>query len=595
MPVSIDDFIDKDDWKNLPKELVATFLPKNVIAKGYPFWTLTGDTTSFLMLFFDILATQMGGIGAMVFGIGFTHEFIFSHMMGGAGISLLFGNVYYGLQASKVAMQTGNMQTCAQPYGINTPGMFVKAFSIMAPILYSALAAEGYGPFVTGVWGVTSDAPPEVLLKCQKIAWNCCCCVNFLGGLVEFIGAFLAPMIVKNVPEPAFLVPLAGIGATWLGYAPLAGILASHMAHNPIVGFVPLLITWLGFFSSPPGKFSFGRIPPVGISAIVGVILFVIVNAQGYADGIAYGATFVGKGGVTLPDFSYFSSPYFQTMGGVSIVVGLAFTNFIGTFGCNISARLGGDIYSPAESMIIDGLGTMLGACFGSPLATTVYIGHPTYSKFGATRGYSIMTGVVYFIVGMAGLHGLLDALLPHEILLGSLVCVGFVIVQQTYAEAPARWYPALSIGIAICWSDYIVNLMGLTPNKDVKVFASGYVFVSVLWTFFFILLTDRWFRGAAAVFLFGAFTTLIGFTHAGMISLDYDENGMHVGGVPGTTDTWKYILMYSLGAVMCMCFWGLQAMGKFLAPEESDYRAIQKERYSTEAKKIEATATATA
>jgi len=584
--MGVADFFDIADLKNAPTELSSTFKPSNIIAKGYPFWTLRGDTTSFLMLFFDCLATQMSGIGAMVYGIGFTHSFVYGHFMGGVGVSLLFGNVYYALQASKVAMRTGKMDTCAQPYGINTPGMFVKIFSVMAPCYYAALAAEGCGPFVSGTWADVSDCDSTQLDKGMTVAWNVACCANFVGGCIEFVGAFIAPMIVRNVPEPAFLVPICGIGATWLGYAPLAGIMASHFGHNPLVGFIPLLFCWLGFYSSPDtgplaGKFLFGRAPPVLISCVVGIILVNIVNNSAYVAAFPIAAGYVGNGGIKVPDFSYFGSDYFTNHGSLSIIIGLSFTNFIGTFACNISARLGGDNYSPMEQMIIDGLGTMLGACFGSPLGTTVYIGHPTYKKFGATRGYSVVTGLLWFIVGLAGLHGIMDALIPHEILLGSLVCVGFVIVKQTLEFTPARWYPAVAIGLCLCFSDYIVNLMGLTPDKDVSILSSGYVFISALWTFFFMMLTDRWFGAAAIVFMVMALFTTMGITHATKIGFVYDSTGHHFGGVAGTTETWKHVVTYFIAACVSLVMFGFQKMGWVLEPEPEDYRVIQRARYA--------------
>ena len=668
--MGVADFFDIADLKNAPTELSSTFKPSNIIAKGYPFWTLRGDTTSFLMLFFDCLATQMSGIGAMVYGIGFTHSFVYGHFMGGVGVSLLFGNVYYALQASKVAMRTGKMDTCAQPYGINTPGMFVKIFSVMAPCYYAALAAEGCGPFVSGTWADVSDCDSTQLDKGMTVAWNVACCANFVGGCIEFVGAFIAPMIVRNVPEPAFLVPICGIGATWLGYAPLAGIMASHFGHNPLVGFIPLLFCWLGFYSSPDtgplaGKFLFGRAPPVLISCVVGIILVNIVNNSAYVAAFPIAAGYVGNGGIKVPDFSYFGSDYFTNYGSLSIIIGLSFTNFIGTFACNISARLGGDMYSPMEQMIIDGLGTMLGACFGSPLGTTVYIGHPTCAqaprenslhpvlfarllllvytprsnrphspkpcrqnpppqpspktfrphslrppgfaqsprpktspahptlfpvplplrpadkKFGATRGYSVVTGLLWFIVGLAGLHGIMDALIPHEILLGSLVCVGFVIVKQTLEFTPARWYPAVAIGLCLCFSDYIVNLMGLTPDKDVSILSSGYVFISALWTFFFMMLTDRWFGAAAIVFMVMALFTTMGITHATKIGFVYDSTGHHFGGVAGTTETWKHVVTYFIAACVSLVMFGFQKMGWVLEPEPEDYRVIQRARYA--------------
>ena len=47
------------------------------------------------MLFFDNLATIFGVTGAMIFVLGFTPEFIYKNMMGGACVSFAWGNIVH--------------------------------------------------------------------------------------------------------------------------------------------------------------------------------------------------------------------------------------------------------------------------------------------------------------------------------------------------------------------------------------------------------------------------------------------------------------------------------------------------------------------
>ena len=58
-----------------------------------------------------------------------------------------------------------------------------------------------------------------------------------------------------------------------------------------------------------------------------------------------------------------------------------------------------GDDYPMAETMVVDGLGTIFGACFGSFYSTTVYIGHPIHKSLGAKRGFSLFNGIIYFVL----------------------------------------------------------------------------------------------------------------------------------------------------------------------------------------------------
>ena len=110
-------------------------------------------------------------------------------------------------------------------------------------------------------------------------------------------------------------------------------------------------------------------------------------------------------------------------------------------------------------------VGLLPGALCGSPWGTTVYIGHTTYKKFGATRGYSALcgaarqrrlsnhtskaacqppppttTGIFFLVFGLSGLYGILDSLIPHDIYVGILACIGMLIAGQCVEVTPKRW-----------------------------------------------------------------------------------------------------------------------------------------------------------
>lgn len=54
-----------------------------------------------------------------------------------------------------------------------------------------------------------------------------------------------------------------------------------------------------------------------------------------------------------------------------------------------------GDAYPVRESMIADGIGTMITSLFGSPFGTVMYFGHPAYKRSGAKTGYRWDIGVL--------------------------------------------------------------------------------------------------------------------------------------------------------------------------------------------------------
>lgn len=552
------------DIKGLPFEFVNTFRPSNMRAKGYAWWIGKGDTNAFLAILLDNIATILT-LAGMAIGLGFEPQFVYSHFMGGVGLSILVGNVYYALQASKVAMQTGNMDTCAQPYGINTPGAIAKTFGILGVVLQKELDAGAN----------KNDA--------METAWSTACAANFIGALLEAAGAFIAPLLTTTVPQGAFLTPIGGISLAYLGLGPLFQILNSGKAHNPIVSFVPFIIILIDNYGAS-GLFG-SRVPSLAVAAVVGIVLNLLVRSSDfdeYEDTVRAAWDIVDAHGLKVPKLSLISDAVSEYG---SLVIGLACTNFIGTFACNIAARRVGDAYSPMESMLVDGLGSMLGALFGSPYGTTVYIGHITYKKMGAKRGYSLACGAVNFLLGMFGLHSIVDAILPHEIVSGVLICIGIGMASECFYAVPKRWYPAVALGLTICFADFIVS-NGVVAAV-VQVVQNGYVFSSFLYCFLVMMVIDRWFLGAAAVSLILALTALVGLIHAEKLSFEYHEDGTIKGsealaeelssGQPG----WKYITMYSVVMVLFTGLHFAQKKGLVEAPEKEDYRAIQKESYS--------------
>ena len=279
------DLLDVNEYRDLPTELVQTFRFHNIVARGYPFWR-SGDTAAVFALFFDNLATQLSLAGLAV-GLGFDASFVSTHFMGGVGVSIFLGNLYYSLQASKVAMRSGNVNACAQPYGINTPGALAKTFGILGVVLSAELES-----------GVDQQTAMET-------AWSVACSANFLGGLFEALGAFVAPFIARNCPQSAFLAPAGGIGMAWLGLSPLVSLLSSPDAHNAVVGFLPFILVWLSIFGTDK---LFGRLPSAGVAVALGVLLNLLVqtaNWEEFGGRVSNATLHLGWSGVHVPSFRH--------------------------------------------------------------------------------------------------------------------------------------------------------------------------------------------------------------------------------------------------------------------------------------------------
>jgi len=544
--------LDVQEIMSLPREFAGTLNPKNLLPSSYPWWDLRGDSSAFFALFMDNLATQLSLAGMAIGAVGLPAKFVWEKFFGGLGLSIFVGNLYYSMQAAKVAARSGKMNTCAQPYGINTPGAIAKTFGILGPVFWA-----------------TGD---------HEKAWQVACIANFCGGVFEFLGAFVAPALAKNVPQAAIMVPIGGIGLTWIGINPLLTILSSHFAQNPIVGFIPFILLWVAYFGTPE-KGLFGPIiPAAAVACLVGVILNVFAQTadwDSYMQVLEDSTEFLQWNGLGVPGWGEMSTAL-EEYG--ALVLGLAFTNFIGTYACNISARKGGDLYPVMESMMVDGVGSMIGACFGSPYGTTVYIGHVAYKKMGATRGYSLLNGVMWLIFGLFGFHAVLQAIIPNEVVSGILVVVGFSMASQVCTSSPTRWYPAVLLGMSIGFSDFIIGAMG-TSNMDIILLGNGYVWISLLYSWFLMMLIDRWFLAAALAFAICTAASSIGLIHANEMNVMYTDKGTIKGseglsydGMPG----WKFILMYMLAGFLCLGLYAAQRAGYVEPPEAEDFREVQ-------------------
>jgi len=372
---------------------------------------------------------------------------------------------------------------------------------------------------------------------------------------------------------------------TWLGINPLVSLLSSHAAHNPIVGFLPFLIIWVAFFGSPE-KGIFGKyVPAAAVACLLGIVLNLICQSgdwDKYSKAVADSTDYLKWNGMGVPGWGE-AGAAFEEYG--NLVLGLAFTNFIGTYACNVSARKGGDLFPVMESMMVDGLGSMVGALLGSPYGTTVYIGHVAYKKMGATRGYSLVNGIMWLFFGLFGFHALLDAIIPHEIVCGILIVIGFSMAAQVVSASPKRWYPAVLVGMGICFSDFIIGGMQ-SGNADIPLLGNGYVWVSLFYTLFLMMLTDRWFLFAAGTFVAMAAASFFGLIHAAKMNVKYNDKGTIIGSeamFPSTTGMpgWKMIVMYLVSAILCGAFFAAQKAGYIDAPEEEDFRVTQEKEFN--------------
>ncbi len=385
-----------------------------------------GDMSAFWALFTDNLVNLMILSGVCQFVFGMDPSIVYGRIVPGAAIAILAGVIAYTILAKRLAAKEGRDVT-ALPYGISTPVMFVYLFGVIGPIYWS-----------------TGDS---------MLAWQVGIGAGFVGGIVAALGALIGPWIKRITPRAGMLGTLVGIALVYIAAVPMAEIF-----EHPIVGFTSLAIVMWGLVGG--FKMPFGL--PAGLVAlVVGIILALVL-----------GEAKIEASGMGL----YLPVPYISDLlAGVShilanpelllVLVPVQIYNFIETMNNVESAEAAGDGYPVATAQVTDGIGTMIGAVFGSPFPTTVYIGHPAYKALGANAGYIIAVGIAVALAAFVGFLSFLNGLLPIAAAAPILVFVAISLFASTAKAVPQAHMAAVLVAMLPHVSNFLVTKWGSMLN----------------------------------------------------------------------------------------------------------------------------------
>ena len=394
------------------------------MSANYPIF-VKRDIDGFFGLLIDNLV-QLLLIPSLCAGLcGMTGEdsrFIFVHMLPGAAVSILVGNVFYAWQAHRLAKRLNRSDVTALPYGINTPSLLVYVFFVMAPAYSRTKSAE--------------------------YAWQMGLLACLGSGLIEFFGAFIAGWIRRHTPRAALLSTLAGIA---IGFISMT--FALQIFHKPLVAMLPLAIILIALFSRTP--FPLGM--PGGLVALIlGSLAAWILPADwtGVPMSLKAVQAAVQTAGWHPPLFAgdafkeIFSKSPSEWLPFVSVIVPMGLFNVIGSLQNIESAEAAGDSYDTFSSLAANGVSTICAALFGSPFPTTIYIGHPGWKGLGARAGYSTLNGLVITAICLTGTVQLINSLIPIEAGIAIVLWVGIIITAQAFQSSPPEHSPAVAIGL---------------------------------------------------------------------------------------------------------------------------------------------------
>ncbi len=468
-----------------------------------------GDSEGFVVAFVNNLV-QLLILAPLCTGVlGFSPALIYGRILPGVAISFLVGNLFYAWQALQLARREGRTDVTALPYGISTPGLFAHVFLVMLPAKQLALAR--------------GLADPE------RFAWHAGLVACLLGGVLEFGCAFIADRIRRHTPPAAMLATLAGVG---LGFLGLAFFFQAFAA--PVIGLVMMVLVFVVFF----GRMKFrGGVPAT-------VVILAAGTALAWATGLA---PVGGPGAQPLAHFRiYFPVPvpgelWAAFFGGhiiayLSVIIPIGLLGVLASLQNIESAAAAGDNYPVRPSLIINGLGTIAAACFGSPFPSSIYIGHPAWKKLGARAGYSVLNGVGITLVCLTGSMALLTWLIPAEAGIAIILWIGIIIAAQAFEVTEKKYYPAVVVGLLpalAAWTMLVVKtslgaggavlgapLLAAAHAAGAYIgggFAleQGFLYSAMIWSAIVVCIVDRHWRRAAVWSGVGAVLALSGLMHS--------------------------------------------------------------------------------
>ena len=519
-----------------------------------PRWFVRGDVDGFFGLALDNLIQILLISSLWTQVLGFSTARLYGCILPGVAVSLVIGNLFYAWQAHQLARSTGRSDVCALPYGINTVSLIGYVFLILLP---AKLAAANRGA-----------SPAEA----EEIAFAAGVVAAIGSGMLEAGGAFIVGRLRRWTPRAAMLSTLGGIAITFIA----AGFLFKTFA-SPLVAFLPLgavLLTYFGRVRFPAGI-------PGGLVAVVLGTTLAWITPMLHFDHAAFSLATSELGlHVPLPvpraiARGIESGALWTTLG---VVIPMGLFTIIGSLQNLESAAAAGDDYPTAPSLVANGVGTILGAMFGSPFPTTIYIGHPGWKALGARIGYSIINGVFFTLVGLSGAAAVVGCLVPIEAGMAIVLWIGIVMVAQAFSATPREHAPAVAIGLLpgiAAWgalmlkaglragglgtptrpfSDALLATLGQADIAANGVFAleQGFLLTSMVWSTITVEIIERRFVRAALWALAASLLSLVGLLHSYAFTPADTVQDLVFG------KAWPFALGYALLA-------GLLALGKCL------------------------------
>jgi AGZA family xanthine/uracil permease-like MFS transporter len=476
-------------------------------------WFVAGDLDGFFALALDNLVNLLL-ISSFCLGLlGFTPEVFYHHVLPATAVSLVIGNFFYAREARALARRENRRDVCALPYGISLFTVFAYSLLVMLPAQQSALAA--------GLPKAEADL----------IAWRAGIAAAFGTGMIEAVGGWWANQLRAVLPRAALLATPAMVGLLLI-----SGLFFFKCVEFPVIGFSTLGLVIALYYGGMKLR---GGIPASLLIMVVGTALAWIFYRGRPHPLVPVGHPAFDQIGLRLPvpvlGDLWHALPYLYPY--LPVILPMGLLNLISSLQGLESAAAAGDDYPGRPALLVNGLGTVGAAAFGSPFPTTLYYGHPGWKALGARSAYSTINAVFFTVILLTGTLSLITYAVPIEAGMAILVWIGATLFIQAFSTVPVRHYPAIAMGMlpvvggftALVIRDAVAGAGGsFSPQLLAQVEQSrnfglagvfaidaGYIFMSVIWALITVYVIERQFRRAALGAFVAALVTAVGLMHS--------------------------------------------------------------------------------
>ncbi|MEG2383343.1 MAG: hypothetical protein RSB39_07110 [Oscillospiraceae bacterium] len=466
--------------------------------KGVTLWQKS-DLDGFFGLFTNNVTNILVLTGLLLYTVKLPSEMVFGRILPGVGVGILLSSICYSILAYRLAKKEGRSDVTALPSGISVTHMFLVVFMIILPV------------------NVKTGDP--------ELAWKAALAWCFIEGVIECSGAAIGKIIRKIIPRAALLGSLAGVSITYI--MANGAIQAWEVSYIAFASFAVIL---LGFFAKK--KMPFGL--PTGLVAIaLGTILGWV---SGYMSPEALSNS-LGTVGVYAPKFAAGSifEGFREAAPFLISAIPMGIYNFIESIDNLESASVAGDHYNTTTVLLCDGLTSIVGCMFGSPMPTAVYIGHPGWKSIGARVGYALATGVAIFVICIFGLESVLINIIPVAALLPILVYIGMLIGSQAFQNVPKSHMPAVILAFLPWLADWAKTIIGNTLTaagipgglpvaafegsgvyySGILTLGSGAMLIGIIWASLLIFMQERKQKSVIVLSLIAAAMSFFGIIHS--------------------------------------------------------------------------------